>query len=182
MKSIILSLILFLSMAGTVQAQKFITKNGYIRFYSHAPAEDIEANNHSVNAALDLASGDFVFKVLMKSFVFEKALMQEHFNENYVESDKFPVATFVGKIGNISDIDFSKDGEYEVTVKGKLTIHGVTHEVEQEGVLKIESGKILATSKFLIAVADYDIIIPKAVRNNIAKEVEVSVSVNLLKL
>ena len=91
----------------TVLSQRYITKNGHIQFYSETPMETIEAHNRQVNSALDLSTGDFVFKVLMKSFEFEKALMQEHFNENYVESDKFPRAEFEGRILNFSSIDFS---------------------------------------------------------------------------
>jgi len=71
-----------------------------------------------VNAALDTESGDFVFRVLIRSFEFEKALMQEHFNENYLESHKFPNASFQGKVTNLSEIDFTKDGTYEATVEG----------------------------------------------------------------
>ena len=79
-------------------SQKYLTKNGSIRFYSETPMETIQADNKQVNSALDVQTGDFVFKVLIKSFLFEKALMQEHFNENYMESDKMPDATFTGKI------------------------------------------------------------------------------------
>ena len=97
-----------------VSAQRYITKNGHIKFYSETPMETIEANNHQVNSALDIATGDFVFKVLMKSFEFEKALMQEHFNENYVESDKYPNATFKGKVLNISEYDFKSNNSFDV--------------------------------------------------------------------
>jgi polyisoprenoid-binding protein YceI len=144
--------------------------------------ETIEADNHSVNAAYDHESGMFVFKVLMKSFEFEKALMQEHFNENYVESDQFPNASFKGQIENNSDIDISNNAEVRVTVKGKLTIHGVTKEIEEEGVLKIEGDLINATSTFNVKPADFDIKIPGAVVKNIAEEIEVRVDVKLKKL
>ena len=111
----------------------------------------------------------------MKGFQFEKALMQEHFNEKYVESDKYPKTVFKGKVTNIEEIDFTKDGEYPAKVKGALTIHGVTKEVEAEGKFVIENGEVSATASFPIAVADYEIKIPSVVRDNIAKEVEISV-------
>ena len=112
MKKITLILFVFLAIAIQSNAQKYITKNGNITFYSDGSLEKIEARNNQVNSALNTETGDFVFKVLMKSFVFEKALMQEHFNENYVESDKFPNAMFKGKVTNIKDITFSTSGTY----------------------------------------------------------------------
>ncbi len=163
-------------------AQKFITKNGHIQFYSETAIETIEADNHSVNAAYDYESGMFVFRVLMKSFDFEKALMQEHFNENYVESDEFPNATFKGEILNNEDIDLAKNGEVAVRVQGKLTIHGVTQEIEEEGLMKIEGDMINATSTFNVKPADFDIKIPGAVVKNIAEEIEVRIDVKMKKL
>jgi polyisoprenoid-binding protein YceI len=165
----------------SLQAQKYITKNGYIKFFSDAPLEKIEAHNRQVNAALDATTGDFVFKVLMKSFEFEKALMQEHFNENYVESDKYPNATFLGKITNIKGIAFEKDGVYPATVDGKLTIHGVTKPVSVKGTFEVKQGKVRGKATFQILLADYSISIPGAVVNNISKSVEISVDLALDK-
>ncbi len=166
---------------GSLNAQKFITKNGHIKFFSDSPLEKIEAHNRQVNAALDFATGDFVFRVLMKSFEFEKALMQEHFNENYVESDKYPNATFAGKVTNIGEVDLSKEGTYTVEVAGKLTIHGVTREIKEKGTLGVKSDKLGARSKFNILLADYGITIPGAVVNNISKTIEITVDCNLDK-
>jgi polyisoprenoid-binding protein YceI len=136
-----------------------------------------------VNSALDIQTGDFVFKVLMKSFVFEKALMQEHFNENYVESDKFPNATFQGKIANFSAVDFTKEGTYDVTVEGDLTIHGITKKISEKGTFTVKAGdKIHGNSKFMVKPADYDIKIPSTVMNNIAETIEVTVDVELSKM
>ena len=162
-------------------AQKFITKTGHIKFYSDSPAEMIEANNRQVNAALDATTGDFVFKVLLKSFEFEKALMQEHFNENYIESDKFPIATFLGKVNNIKDVSVAKDGKYDVVVEGKLTIHGVTQQVTEKGSFEVKQGKIAVNAKFNILLSDYNVKIPGAVTNNISKSVEITVDLNLEK-
>lgn len=165
--------------ALTAFSQKYLTKNGLIKFYSETPIETIEANNLQVNSALDISSGDFVFKVLMKSFEFEKALMQEHFNENYVESDKFPNATFKGKITNLKDVDFTTDGEYETLVDGELTIHGVTNKVSKKGTFTVKEGQIIGLSSFIVNPEDYDIKIPKTVVDNIAEEIEVTVEVKL---
>jgi hypothetical protein len=179
---IIVTIILVLSFAGsTLQAQKYITKNANIRFYSDAPAEKIEAVNNQVNCALDASSGDLVFKVLMQSFQFEKALMQEHFNENYVESPKFPNATFIGKIDGISTIDFLKNGKYDVLVNGNLTMHGITKPIIEKGTVEVIDGKVNANSKFHIAIADYDIKVPSAVVGKIAEKVEITVNASMEK-
>lgn len=161
------------------QAQRYATKTGTIRFYSEAPAENIEAINKQVNSALDLSSGDFVFRVLMKGFQFEKALMQEHFNENYVESAKFPNASFSGKVTNISGFDRSKTGVFEATVEGDLTIKGVSRKVSEKGSFEMKDGSIVGKSTFYIKLADYDIKIPKAVVRNIAETIEINVEVFL---
>jgi polyisoprenoid-binding protein YceI len=184
MKAIANLLILFsivLGIHGTVSAQKFISKNGHIKFYSDSPMEKIEANNRQVKIALDAGTGDFVFQVLMKSFEFEKALMQEHFNENYVESDKYPNATFLGKITNLKDINLTKDGTYQATVEGKLTIHGVTKNVKENGTLEVNGDKATAKSKFNILLSDYNISVPGAVVNNISKSIEITINAILDK-
>lgn len=182
MKKIIGLFIIFVMPMGNVEAQKYITKTGKIRFFSDAPLEKVEAVNNQVNAVLDVASGDMVFKVLIKSFVFEKALMQEHFNENYMESDKFPTSTFTGKVTNISGMDFSKDAKYSAEVEGTLTIHGVSRPVKTQGTLESKSGKIEGKSVFTVNVKDYDIKIPSAVVKNIAETIEITVDVVLEKL
>lgn len=171
--------LIFLILSATTQGQKYITKNGHIRFFSTTPIEDIEAHNRQVSSALDTKTGDFVFKVLIRSFEFRKALMQEHFNENFMESDKFPDATFTGKITNLNEIDFSKNGTYDARVEGFLTIHGVTKKINEKGTFAIADGRISGKSVFMVHVADYEIKIPRAVINNIAEDVEVSVLVNL---
>jgi len=179
MKKIILSIALISVIGLTANAQKYITKNGHIYFHSEAPLETIEAHNKQVNAVIDASTGDFVFKVLMNAFVFEKALMQEHFNENYVESEKYPNGTFKGKIVNLDEIDFSKPGKYPATVSGEMTIHGITQKVEEKGILEIEKESVQATSKFMLRIADYNISIPGAVAGKIADEVEINVDLKL---
>jgi hypothetical protein len=182
MRKLILFLTLAISLTQMAYAQKYMTKNGNIRFYSDGQVEKIEAFNHQVNSALDITSGNFVFKVLIKSFEFEKALMQEHFNENYLESDKFPNSTFNGKVINLKEINFGKDGMYKAEVEGDLTMHGVTNKIKTNGTFEVRNGKILGKSTFNVLLKDYNIAIPKAVVKNIAESIQVDVTVTLDKL
>jgi hypothetical protein len=177
---IVIVLIAGFNWSGYTQA--YVTKNGMISFYSEAPMEKIEAVNRQVNTALLVPSGDFVFKVLIKSFNFEKAMMQEHFNENYLESDKYPEATFLGKITNIKDINFKKEGTYPTSVEGKLTIHGQTQFVRQNGTIEIKNGTVIAKARFNILLSDYHISIPNTVVNKISKSIEVTVEVMMTEL
>jgi polyisoprenoid-binding protein YceI len=179
MKRIII-LITFTFLFLAVNAQKYMTRNGYIGFYSHTAMEDIKGDNNQAASVLDISTGELVFQVLIKSFHFEKALMEEHFNENYMESEKFPKSTFKGKIMNLASIDFSKPGNYDVTVEGDLNIHNVTNKVTVKGNIEVISGGINANSKFNIVPEDYKINIPGVVRDNIAKNLEVTVTMKYL--
>jgi hypothetical protein len=152
-----------------------MTKNGYIGFYSHTPMEDIKADNNQVAGVLDITTGDMVFQVLIKSFHFERALMEEHFNENYMESDKIPKSSFKGKITNLSSVNFAREGTYDVTVEGDLTIHDVTNKISTKGTIEVVSGGINANSKFNIVPEDYKISIPGVVREKIDKNLAVTV-------
>ena len=155
----------------------YFTKTGKIDFFSSTPMEDIEAVNNEVNSFLNIEKNELVFAVLIKGFKFQKALMQEHFNENYMESDKFPKAQFKGNIVDFDAANFKKDGEYIVNVKGDLTIHGVTKSVIIPGVISVKAGKISATSKFKVKCADYDIKIPSVISNKISEEIDVNVDI-----
>ncbi|MDQ6758038.1 MAG: YceI family protein [Bacteroidota bacterium] len=159
----------------TISAQTFITRNGRITFFSKAPVENIGATNNEVSSVLNTQTGEFVFSVLIKSFKFQKALMEEHFNENYMESNTFPKANFKGIIPDLNKVNFSKDGTYSTTVKGDLTIHGVTKNIQVPGTVTISQGKINAAAKFQIKVKDYNIKIPTTVINNIAETLDVTV-------
>lgn len=161
----------------TINAQKYFTKAGKISFYSKAPIEDIEAHNTKGVSVFDVSTGQIEFSVLMKGFEFEKAKMQEHFNENYVESDKYPKAIYAGTIKNVGAIKLNQDGVYNVEVSGNLTIHGVTKPQTVQAAITVKDGSISAASDFTITVADYDIKIPSLVANNIGKTVKVSISV-----
>ena len=133
MKMSVAFLLTFLSISSFAQ-DKYFTKTGKIDFFSKASLEDIEAKNKTVTAVLDSKTGAVQFAVQMKGFEFEKQLMQQHFNENYVESDKFPRSEFKGSVTNNSAINYKKDGTYPARVKGKMTIHGVTNDVETTGI------------------------------------------------
>jgi hypothetical protein len=175
-------LMFFLNILLAVNAQKYMTKNGYIGFYSHTSMEDIKADNNQVVGVLDTSTGDMVFQALIKSFHFDRALMEEHFNENYMESDKIPKSVFKGKITNLSSVDFSKTGTYDVTVEGDLTIHDVTNKISIKGTIEVVSGGINANSKFKIVPEDYKITIPGVVRDKIDKTLEVTVTMKYAPL
>ena len=182
MKKIFFLVSLALLTFMNINAQKFMTRSGYIGFFSHTPVEDIKAENNQVASVLDMETGELVFQVLMRSFKFEKKLMEEHFNENYVESEKFPKSTFKGSIANFKEIDLMKEGNYEVTVNGELTIHGVSRQVSEKGKISVKNGKVEAQSIFTVKPEDYDIEIPGIVRNKIAEEMEVTVKMNYEKM
>lgn len=167
-----MTMVLLVSVAS---AQRFYTKTGKITFYSKAPLEDIEATNRTVSAAIDSKTGAIQFSVQMKGFEFEKKMMQEHFNENYVESDKYPKSEFKGTITNNSEIDYTKDGTYTAKVKGKLTIHGVTKDMETTGTIKVHGGKIDVSSGFNVLVSDYNIKIPAVVKDKVSNSVKIVV-------
>lgn len=179
MKTRLLTILSFLFLVSQLSfGQKYITKTAHIWFYSHTPMEDIEAHNHQVVSSLDISTGDMAFVLLVKSFDFKTALMQEHFNENYMESDKLPKASFKGKITNLKQIDFKKDGSYPAEVTGDLTIHGVTKPVNYKATIEVKGSAILANAKFTIVPQDYGVKIPSLVENKIAKEITVTVEVN----
>ena len=170
--------VLILTMAAHTQ-ERYFTKTGKIEFYSKAPLEDITAKNSTVTAVLDKTTGAFQFAVQMKSFEFEKALMQQHFNANYVESDKYPAAEFRGAIANNAAVNYGKDGTYPVKVKGKLTLHNVTKDVDVPGTIKVANGKVEAISSFDIRLSDYRISIPSPVKNKVSNNIRITVDTKL---
>jgi polyisoprenoid-binding protein YceI len=178
MKQSVLFFLITAACLNNAAAQKYFTKNGSIAFFSTTALEDIKANNNQVMAVINTQNGELQFSLLTKGFHFKKALMEEHFNSDYMESDKFPKSTFKGTITDISKVNFAKDGTYPVTVSGDLTIHGVTKKTTANSTISINAGKIAGTSKFMVTVADFGISIPKIYRDNIAKTVEVTVSCN----
>lgn len=174
-------LILLTSVAFTVNlyAQKYKSVTSGIHFYSEAPVEDIEAVNHDGQSAINVATGEIVFSIPIKSFIFEKALMQEHFNENYLESDKYPNATFKGVI---SGFNVENKEWQQATAQGKMSIHGVEKDFSCEGKIKIENSALKIETKFPIQLKDYKIKIPKVVFYNIAEIVDVTVNFKYEKI
>lgn len=174
MKKIFLAAIIMLS-AAISEAQVHITKTGKISFSSRSKLENIDAVNNEVSSVINTQNGEMVFAVLMKGFHFQRALMEEHFNENYVESDKYPKATFKGKITNLSTVNFTADGNYKVKVSGDLTIHGVTKKTDADGTITVKGGKISAISKFSVKIKDYNISIPSVVKDKISEDIDIVV-------
>lgn len=181
MKRLIIALSLMAAVTA-VSGQKYMTKNGFVGFFSHTPIEDIKADNNQVAGIIDAATGDIVFQVLVKSFKFEKALMEEHFNENYMDSENFPKSSFKGKIKDAAKVDFTKAGKYDVTVEGDLTIKDVTRKISVPGAIIINNDGITSTAKFQISPEDYNIAIPGIVREKIAKNIDVTVMMKYSKM
>ncbi|MCX6314212.1 MAG: YceI family protein [Sphingobacteriales bacterium] len=173
-KSIVILLLSVISITAGAQSL-YMTKVGKVSFNSRSSVEKIEADNNEVSSVINTQTGDMVFAILLKSFHFDRALMEEHFNENYVESDKFPKSTFKGKISNLSAINFTKDGNYPAVVEGDLTMHGVTKKVSSNGTLTVKAGKIAAYAKFSVKLKDFDISIPSLVADKISQDIDIIV-------
>lgn len=173
MKKLLFTLLLVCSIT-VISAQKiYQTKSGKISFYSAALLENIEAINNQVDSKLS-NNGQLVFMVAIKGFRFENATMQEHFNENYMDSDKYPKAVFLGKITNLADVNFDKDGSYKTTVTGLLDMHGVKQLITALGTLEVKAGKVSAKSSFKVKLADYNIK-GTLIGDKIAKELTITV-------
>ena len=178
-KVVVIIATVFISTASMKAQDKYFTKNGRISFVSKAALENIDGNHKSATCVLDTKTGNMQFAVLMKGFEFEKALMQEHFNENYLETTKFPKAEFKGQVVNNSEVNYAKDGTYPVKVKGTLTMHGETRDVETTGNVVVKSGKIQTGAEFTILLSDYKIEIPKVVKDNVSNTVKITVDCSL---
>ncbi len=170
-----LILFIFLAPAYLFAQPIFTAVTSEVHFFSAAPLENIEATNKDAKSLLNTESREVAVIMGIRQFKFEKPLMEEHFNENYMESDKYKTGDFKGKINE--QIDFSKDGEYDVTVTGKLTIHGVTQERTIPGKITVNGNSIKVNSKFPVALKDHNIKIPKAVVKNLAESVDVTVNI-----
>jgi polyisoprenoid-binding protein YceI len=168
-------LIFFFVLTGF--GQTYITRNGNISFYSHTALEDIKAQNNEAVSVLNAATGDIEFKIAVKSFHFAKTAMEDHFNnDDYMASEKYPKAGFKGTITNISAVNFSKDGSYDVSVSGNLTIRDVTKPVAAKGTITVKNGNVSVLSTFTVKRKDYNVIGEAFVQKKIADDIEITVN------
>lgn len=174
MKKIILVLAAFLAVSQA-NSQIYKAKDGgtEISFFSSSPLEDITATNKGAVVVLNSSTSDIQMRIAIINFKFKNALMEEHFNENYMESQKFPNTVFKGKINE--KVDYTKDGETKVTVTGKMDMHGVTKDVTYDGTITKKGNDISIATKFKVKVADYNIKVPSLYVKNIAEVVDVTV-------
>lgn len=166
----------FLCLCLYGNAQVYVTRDADISFFSEAPLENIEAHSKNVQSILNTVNNEVAFIVNIRSFSFEKDLMQEHFNEKYMESDKYPTATFSGKVNE--PVDYKKDSVYTVSATGKMKIHGVEKEITCAGIITVQNGSLSIESSFLVRLSDYDISIPRLLFENIAETVAVRLRIN----
>lgn len=173
MRLAIIMLLLLIGIVKSSVAQSYFTRDGQIRFFSKSTVENIQAENHQVLAIIDTDKKEVAFNLLIKGFLFEKQLMQDHFNEDVMESNQYPKASFTGKI-----IEVIQLGKNHVHLKGKLTIHGITKPLNTEADMELQSGNILGKCSFKVSLADYNIKIPSVLKNNISPNILVTVNVN----
>jgi len=174
MKHITIILLAWMSISNQAGQTLYACKNANISLFSSAPIEDIKATTSTAASVYNAATGELAFSVAISSFKFDKELMQEHFNSDYMESDKYPRATFKGKINE--KVDITKDGSTAVTVTGDLTVHGVTQKRTIPGNVTVKGGVITMTSEFMVKCADHHIEIPRLVFHNIAESIKMNVS------
>ncbi len=172
MKKMILIFCLFLPCAVWGQ-QKMLSRNAHIHFISHTDIIDIEGQTHQAGSIINLENGEIVFAVPMKSFKFELALAEDHFNEDYVESEKYPKASFAGKIKNISAFNISQTGVFEAEVEGTLILHGQSRQIFVKASLEKMDEKWVGQCTFNILLADYQIQIPNLVKDKVAPVIPV---------
>jgi hypothetical protein len=182
MRTLIPSILSLILLPAFADAQdRWFTKSGRIRFDATAKGspEEVVGNHPAIVCVLDTKTGALQFSALIKGFQFKAALMEEHFNENYMESTKFPKAEFRGTVLDNASVNYGKDGTYPVRVKGNLTIHGVTREVTADGQLVVGGGKVAARSTFNVPLADHAVEVPKLVADKLATVAKVSVDCSL---
>lgn len=160
-------------LSNTSFSQLYVCENGKARFYSETPVENIEGTSNSVISAINIANNQVQYKIPMTSFVFKWALMQDHFNENYVESGKYPYATFKGKINE--SIDWTKDGSYDISATGVLNIHGIDKTITEKGTLIISKGVVTIKNSFSVMLSDYNVEIPNLVKDKIRERQDITV-------
>ena len=176
--SLIIGLALLISLSGYSRTEdKLTSTKSHVKFFSHTVMEDIEANNYTTVSTINTETGDVVFSVPMQGFEFAISTMQKHFNsDKFLDTKAHPKSKLIGKITNIENIDFSKDGEYEAHVEGELNIKGTMNPVKEKGLIIVKGNKIEVKSKFNVPLEDYGISFSKGKPStNVAKVVEVSI-------
>jgi len=176
MKQLVVFSVFIVGFFFKADAQLCMTRSGFIGFYSKTVMEDIIAENNQVYGVIDVSKKNLAFTALLKGFIFRKELMQEHFNENYVESDKYPKTTFTGVY--TGDVSLTTDGVYKIMVKGNLTLHNITKEIEVPATLEVSNGKVTGKSEFKLKPGDFNITIPSLVRDKIQNEIDVHVKID----
>jgi len=178
LRIILLTIVMALCSCRVSAQSRFIDRGGYASFFSSAPMEDIKAESRQVVTIFDIKDGKIVASMLMRSFNFRKALMQEHFNENYIESHKYPKASFTGTVTNIDEVDLTQAGRYTLDVTGEITLHGVTKPLQLKAEVVVAEGSLQARAVFPLSVKDFEIEVPRLVVDNIAEVVEVTIAFN----
>jgi hypothetical protein len=181
MKKLAVIALIILS-AKISMAQNYMTKEGMIDIYSETPIFTIDGKTQSAGSILNTSTGEIAASVLITSFKFKEALLEEHFNENYMESHKFPKAQYKGKITNWSTIDITKDGTYPVTLDGTMIIHGVTKATTTQGTLTVTGGKLVANAEFLVTIADYGIEVEESYKDRIPEKMKITLQFNYAKM
>jgi polyisoprenoid-binding protein YceI len=183
MKNLKLALVLFTTLfAFSLNAQtpgKYVSTKTHIKFFSTTPVEDIEAHNYASVSTIAPSTGVLVVSVPMQSFEFEKAMMQEHFNnEHFLETSVFPKSKFKGTITNLDEIDFTKNGEYKAEIEGNMTIKDLTNPINESGTIKVNGQILTVNSTFKITLADYGITFNESemVSTKIGKSIEITIT------
>ncbi len=170
--------VMFVSLQVTAQdSGRLVSENIHIKFFSTTPAEDIEANNYSSTSTFNTSNGSVAFSVPMQGFEFDKRLMQRHFNQRrFLDTREYPTARLVGRINNLDEVDFSKNGRYDAIIEGELTIKGVTNKIRETGTITVNGAQVTAESMFNVTLADYGIEFSGGrPASNIAETIEVTV-------
>lgn len=176
MKKLLICSLLLVGMYRNTSAQKYFTRNGEARFSSKTAAETIEAENKQLLAIIDASDNQVAFNLLIKGFLFQKQLMQDHFNEEVMESDKFPKASFTGKITD--PVNLAKDGKYQVRIAGQLSIHGVSKTISTPANIEVANGTLKAYATITVAYDDYNIKLPSLLNNSVAKTIQVEINIS----
>ena len=167
-----LSAFFIFGLCFSAYAQKYSAEKSFVSFYSKATIEDISAQNTKAQSIFNTATGDIVFVIPIQEFQFAKSLMKEHFNEKYMDTEKFPKSTFQGKI---TGFDTNASGVQQAKAAGKLTVHGVTRDIDVPGTVEVVNGKVVLKSAFIVILESYNITRPQLLWKNIAEQVEVKI-------